>query len=284
MAFECRPHHCPLAAPKAAAAFRQLVWTSLIMLLIAGCARMGHVSLPLAGTERSHVLERYREYLQRGPLCSGIEADIRLRYRSVLKDAGISGVLLAKRPASLKFLGLSPLGQPLLLLSLHDDRFVFVDVQGQKGYTGKLTARKVAELLPVEKLADEGLFVLLTGKPAIPLDEGLVVVSPAREGTGRYLLSWPAGDEHRKQVVFDGAAGQVEAFRLLDAAGQMLLEIGYSHEREERCGVPNSLSISGSEVRGSVECAFEQVFRADSLPASDFELAVPESFTMEEVR
>lgn len=256
-----------------------------ILFFVAGCARFGLGPVPLAEDEKDLVLSRYREHLQQLPLCPGIEADVNLQYRSLLKDVRISGVLLAKYPASLKFLGLSPLGQPLLLLSLHDGRFTFVDVHNKEGFTGSITASKATELLPVGKLVDEGLYALLTGGPGNSGDDPLVVGRLNNGGKGSYLLTWSGiGDDHRKQVVFDLITGEVEAFRLLDPAGKISLEIRYSQQREERCGVPAVVSISGNAVRGTLECAFEKVFAADSLSESDFQLAAPEGFTMEEVR
>ncbi|MEJ2689338.1 MAG: hypothetical protein P8130_05190, partial [Deltaproteobacteria bacterium] len=205
-----------------------------VLFLAAGCARLMPGPPPLTGDERALVLSRYREYIQRSPLCAGIEADVNLQYQSILKDARIPGVLLAKSPASLKVMGLSPLGQPLLLFTLHDDRFTFIDVHGQKGYSGNIKAQKVADLLPLEKLAETGLYALLTGAPAIPIEDRLEVSRLPMEGEGLYLLSWPQGELHRQEV-FNLTAGQVEAFRLLDAANHVLLEIRYNSKREGKC-------------------------------------------------
>lgn len=263
--------------------YRQLPQFFLVLFLAAGCARIAPGLVPLAEDERAQVLSRYSEYLNHLPHCAGIEADVRLRYQSIFKDASLPGVLLAKAPADIKVMGLGPLGQPLLIFSLHDGRFTLIDVQGQKGYFGRITASKVANLLPLDKLAASGLYALLTGAPAIPMKANLAVSRLPEQEQGRYLLTWPADQPH-KQIVFNLTTGRVEAFRLLDAADRILLEIRYSPKGEERCGVPAAINISGSMVRGTVECTFERVFSADSLATSEFALSVPEGFSMEEVR
>ncbi len=256
----------------------------LILFFAAGCARLMPRPIPLAEDERALVLSRYREYLQPLPLCSGIEADVNLQYQSILKDARIPGVLLAKSPASLKVMGLSPLGQPLLLFSLHNGRFTLIDVHGQKGFTGSISASKVKSLLPLEKLTETGLYALLTGGPAIPVEDQLVVSRLPEEGQGRYLLSWTGG---RTAASRWSSISTPARWRPSDC---LMPPVGFSWrsatvlKREERCGVPAALNISGSKVRGTVECSFEKVFPADSLAASEFALSVPEGFTMEEVR
>lgn len=261
--------------------FKRLFSFFLILFFAVGCARLAPGPVPLVGDERALVLSRYQEYLQHLPSCSGIEADVGLQYQSILNDVRIPGVLLAAPPANLKVMGLGPLGQPQLLLSLHDGRFTLIDVQGQKGFTGSIKASRVEEMLPLENLVKIGLYGLLTGAPAVPLGDH-VVVSHADEEEGSYSLTWPA-EVNGPQVVFNPTRSRVEAFRLLDAKRRILLEIRYSPEREKRCGVPEAINISGSKVRGTVACSFEKVFPADSLPAGEFALAVPKDFTVEEV-
>ncbi|MEJ2690307.1 MAG: hypothetical protein P8130_10240, partial [Deltaproteobacteria bacterium] len=87
-----------------------------------------------------------------------------------------------------------------------------------------------------------------------------------------------------RQEVFNLTAGQVEAFRLLDASNHVLLEIRYNSKREGKCKVPAAITISGSKVRGTVECTFERVFPADSLAEKEFTISVPDGFKMEEIR
>lgn len=263
--------------------FGQLLRCLPVLLLAAGCARLAPRPVPLAAGERAQVLSGYRAYLHHVPLCPGVEADVQLQYQSLFKDARIPGVLAAKAPASIKVMGLNPLGQPMLVFSVHGGRFTLIDVQGQKGYSGRITAGRVAKLLPLEDLAKAGLYDLLTGAPALPIESGLAVSRLRGVKRGFYLLTWPEAWP-RKQIVFNLGAGRVEAFRLLDAADRILLEIHYSSRREGRCGVPAAIDISGSKVRGSVECTFERVFPADSLAAGTFALTVPEGFSMEKVR
>lgn len=266
-----------------AAAIRQLIFFSLIFLYAGGCARIVPGPTPLVGDERALVLSRYEKYLQRSSLCTGIEADVSLQYKSIFKDARIPGMLLAKSPASLKIMGLGPLDQPLLLFSLHDARFTLIDVQRQKAFAGSIRANKVAELLPLEQLVGVGLYALLIGRPAIPVEASVVVRRLSKGEQGRYLLTWPGKGRHM-QVVFNVASGQPEAFRLLDAPDRVSLEILYSQQREQRCGVPATVRISGSKVRGTVECSFEKIFPADSLAAKEFKLSVPDGFKVEEIR
>jgi len=110
--------------------------------------------------------------------------DLRALAEATLKKGGerqrLSGVLLARAPASVRFEALSPFGQPFLLVTMHDDRITAYNATTNEARVGPATVETAAELLslPVEP---EDLVALLSGRVAPPKDLRVAEILPPDE-------------------------------------------------------------------------------------------------------
>jgi outer membrane lipoprotein-sorting protein len=103
----------------------------------------------------------------------------------------LSGALLARAPASVRFEALSPFGQPFLLVTMHDGRIIAYNAATNEATVGPANVETAADLLslPVEP---EDLVALLSGRAAPPKDLRVAeILAPDRLGpsiklVGRY--------------------------------------------------------------------------------------------------
>jgi len=81
----------------------------------------------------------------------------------------VRGVILAKAPASVRFEALSPMGSPLLVVTIHDGQIASYDATTDEVSTGPATAETAARLLNLP-FEPEDLVGILAGRPAPPRD------------------------------------------------------------------------------------------------------------------
>jgi len=77
----------------------------------------------------------------------------------------LSGVLLARAPASVRFEALSPFGQPFLLVTMHDGRITAYNATTNEARVGPATVETAADLLSLPVEPDD-LVALLSGRAA----------------------------------------------------------------------------------------------------------------------
>jgi outer membrane lipoprotein-sorting protein len=142
----------------------------------------------------------------------------------------VRGVILAKAPASVRFEALSPLGSPLLVVTIHDGQITAYDATTDEVTTGPATAESAARLLNLP-FEPEDLVGILAGRPVPPRDlREAELVPPDADGpsislvgavnTQRVWLDMATGLV-RKLQISGGRADAVIVFRR-DAGGTMM--------------------------------------------------------------
>jgi outer membrane lipoprotein-sorting protein len=101
----------------------------------------------------------------------------------------VRGIILAKAPASVRFEALSPLGQPLLIATIHDGRITAYDLTTNEATTGPATAETAARLLSLP-FEPEDLVGVLAGRPVPPRDlREAEILAPDADGPSLNLVS-----------------------------------------------------------------------------------------------
>jgi outer membrane lipoprotein-sorting protein len=158
---------------------RPLSSVLLAALVAAGCAiapPLPRTSIPPQGRRAVELLtQRWREFSDLRTL-----ADVSVQRAS--ERHRVRGVILAKAPASVRFEALSPMGQPLLVATIHDGRITAYDATTEEATVGPATAEAAARLLNLPFEAED-LVGILAGRPVPPRDLREAEVLPA-DGDG----------------------------------------------------------------------------------------------------
>ena len=175
-------------------------------MLVTGCATFASVPRQPISAEARLALalleERWHEFsdlrtlaeisIQRGP-----------------ERQQLRGVVLARAPASVRFEALSPLGQPLLLATIHDGRLTAYDTTTNEAYVGRATDDAAGRLLGLPFEPDD-LVAMLSGHAVPPKDLRAAELRPP-DTLGPSLELTGTSDRRRVWLDLDtGVVRQVE--------------------------------------------------------------------------
>jgi outer membrane lipoprotein-sorting protein len=172
------------------------------VLLVAGCAIAPPPPRASIGDDARRAVElltaRWREFQDLRAL-----ADVTAKKGS--ERQRLSGVLLARAPGSVRFEALSPFGQPFLLATVHDGRFVIYNAATNEASVAPATVETAADLLSLPVEPDD-LVALLSGRTVPPKDlRTAELVAPDELGPSIDM----AGRYHRQRVWMDFTTGAV---------------------------------------------------------------------------
>jgi len=197
---------------------RRLRSSLLALIVLAGCATLPPAPRQPITAEARAVIERlearWREFSSLRTL-----ADLSIRQGTSRQQA--RGVLLVKAPGSVRFEALSPLGQPLLLATVHEGRLTAYDATTNEGYVGPATAATTARFLHLPFEPDD-LVGLLAGRPVLPADiRSAELKAPDEIGPSIEMH----GTNNRRRIWFDPTTTAVKQFEL--AGGRAEARVRY---------------------------------------------------------
>jgi outer membrane lipoprotein-sorting protein len=249
---------------------RRLLGSAL--LLLAACARiLPPPHQPITEEARAALAlltARWHEFSDLRTL-----AEVRLT-RGRQRQA-LSGVLLARAPASVRFEALSPLGQPLLLFVMDGGQLTEYNAATNEAVVGPATADTAARWLGLAFDPDD-LVSALAGRPAPPKDLRVADLMPPDEHGPSLAM---VGADHRERVWMDLATGVVSQVEI--SGGRYEVRIAYRRSDDG--------TLTGFELNaagGSLDAAVryrQPVFNAGIDP-NLFHLSLPESAKIERLR
>ena len=262
---------------------------AIFLLLSGGCATLP-ATRPLAELQQQQAEALFREAMARQqdcPCC--LDAQVRLSVKSLVQNGTISGFLQAKEPSFLKFIGLNPLGQPLLFLTTDGTFFRYVAVPEAKGYEGLVTAAAFKKYAPQGFDPEHG-FYWLAGRLA---PEKLRIFSVAQdpEGQGIWLeLAYAAdvfeGKALRRHVLFDPAQQVIRRHLVADPDGQIMVDVRYddytkaSEGGSDNCQMPGVIRIHANHNGALMEITLGDWLPDASFSAGDFRVDLPPGFAL----
>ena len=242
---------------------------ALALLLVAGCATVP--SREPIGEDAQRALtrlaERSSEFTDLRTL-----ADIDLKQGEERQH--LRGVLLVKAPASVRFEALSPLGQPLLLVTVHDGRLTAYDAGKNEASTGPANAETIAKALGLP-LEPGDLVAVLAGRAVPPNDLRRAELVPADNAGPSLRL---VGARARERVWLDLETGSV---RQLEISGKFDVLIKY---RRAATGALAGFDLDAarSYVTGSI--AYQNPVENGGIDQERFELTIPKGAKIQTIR
>jgi len=190
-----------------------------LLLLAGGCATVPAAQPVGADARRALALldRRWQEF-----------SDLRTLAEIALERGGerqrITGVLLVRHPDSVRFEALSPFGQPVRLVTVHDGRLTAYDVARNEALVGPANAGTIERVLGLPLDAAD-LVAVLAGRVAPPRDLRVAELLPADAVGPSLQLVTPT---QRQRVWLDPATGVVHRVEL--DGGRLPVRITYLFE------------------------------------------------------
>jgi hypothetical protein len=186
---------------------RRRLSSAALLILLAGCATALPAPRQPITPDARQVIERLEARWRESSSFRAL-ADVSIRRGGERHQ--LRGAFLAKAPASVRFEALSPMGQPLLLATVHDGRLTAYDATTNEGYVGPATAAVTARFLSLPFEPDD-LVGMLVGRPVPPLDVRAAELLPADDLGPSIELH---GTHNRRRIWVDPATGVVRKFEL----------------------------------------------------------------------
>jgi len=261
--------------------FLQFVVASLLCCLT-GCAG---ISPEPAVTEiqSRQVLAAWAELADADHDCPSVfDARVSVSLKSLWHSGTITGYLQAIPPSYMKFVGVNPFGQPVLLLATDGDSFEYVPVVERKVFRGKVGGRAFARYIPQEAVPVDGFFSLLTGKTPFRQQE-VLAISGDDQGRGYWLT---LGDDGQpvSRVLFNPADGLLYGHIILDGAGDEIMGVIYSDYMAGECPLPSFIKISSGASAAAMEIRVAEMVSGTMFMADDFYFTLPADFDRMEIK
>ncbi len=253
-----------------------------LLCILAGCASLPR-TVDLAGAKRAEVVAAFAQLQARQSQCHCcIDVAASVTLTGLLHSGTVSGYLQAMSPAFLRFVGLNPLGQPLLILVSDGNRFRYLAVAQGKSYGGKVAAETFVKYAPAGFRPHES-FYWLSGR----LPVGPVVVEEVGRAldTGGYWLTVRVGSE-RRRLLFDPSLGVIRRHQVLDDDGDDVFDTMYEDYRavgKDDCLLPGRITVTTRQHRGTLVITLSDWLDDADLAAKDFSFSLPPGFELVEV-
>jgi outer membrane lipoprotein-sorting protein len=251
---------------------RKRLSSAALLILLAGCATMLPAPRQPISPEARQVIERlearWREFSSFRTL-----ADVAIRRGSERHQ--VRGAFLAKAPASVRFEALSPMGQPLLLATVHDGRLTAFDATTNEGYAGPATSAVTARFLSLPFEPDD-LVGMLVGRPVPPLDVRTAELLPPDEHGASIEMH---GTNNRRRIWLDPATGVVRKFELTGGRAEVTVLYVRSGAGEiAGFDLAASLNVVSAVVR------YQNPAFGEQLAGDAFSLTLPKGAKIQEIR
>jgi outer membrane lipoprotein-sorting protein len=237
-----------------------------------GCATLPPAPREPITAEAREVIERlearWREFRSLRTL-----ADLTLRQGGSRQQA--RGVLLLMAPGSVRFEALSPMGQPLLLATVHRGRLTAYDATTNEGYVGPATAAMSARFLHLPFEPDD-LVGMLAGRPIPPADVRAAQVMPP-DAVGPSIEMY--GATNRRRIWYDPGSGAVRQFEL--AGGRAEARVRYVPATNGEIG---GFDLSASLNTVSAMVRYQNPVLGVSLEPDQFVFTIPKGAKTQEIR
>ncbi len=266
-----------------------LLFVVCLLSSLSACATLPP-SRSVPDIDQNRVAREFRATVERQADCSCcLDAQVRVKVKSWLQNGTLDGFLQAKEPSFFKFVGLTPLGQPLLILTSDGTSFRYIVVPEKKGYEGSVDAEKFIKNAPKGFRADQA-FSLFSGRMPQKAFEILDVRRDA-EGIGYWLELAFARENVRHHVQYLEDAFLIRRHIILGDTGDMVIDLLYQEYQpvsgniEQDCRLPGRLTIRSKKHNGaSMEAVFSDWLSDANFTAADFEVKLPPGFIREVIK
>ncbi|MDA3786328.1 MAG: hypothetical protein PF568_05520 [Deltaproteobacteria bacterium] len=240
-------------------------------LLLAGCAGLP-TFYGISGVEEREVRRRFQDMVASQAQCQCcLDGAAHVTVKNLFSSGFISGYLQAMSPSYLKFVGVNPLGQPLLIFTTNGRRFQYVAIEEGTVYQGEVDSATFRKYTPDG--FNPGLsYYWLTGR----LQPGPVeLTGVSRDEQGGYWVDLLMASGSRALVLFEPETLQIRRHIVLNSDGKRVLNILYDQYGPEECAVPRHIKVTSLAMDSVLEIRLDDLLEDVSFSRGDLELSPP---------
>lgn len=248
-----------------------------LFLALAGCAYRP-ARLPLAESEATGAREAFRRMVSGQALCArAVDAEVTVTVATPWQSGSMVGYLQLMAPGYLKFVGVNPLGQPLLITGTDGESCRHVLPAERKIYEGPLSAEAVRRFLPAGFDPARSYYWLI-GRLR-PGQVRIREVAGDPDGAGLWVEFSYEGEARRELALFDPLRLLLRRHLLLDGQGEVAFEVEYDSYSGGECPLPGLVTIRGDRRYGHLLLRLGNWLPGEALTGDDFKITVPADFT-----
>ena len=252
---------------------RRLLSSALLILSLAGgCV----TALPPPRETMSEEARRAVTLLEaRGQEFSDLRALADVLLERGGRKQQVTGALLLKAPASIRFEALSPFGQPLLIATIHDGQLIVYNAASNSATVGPATPDTAGRLFSLAVAPDE-LVGLLAGRAVPPKDLRVATILPADEhGPSLEMI----GAHHSQRVWMDFATGVVR--RLQITGGRIDALLIYQRAGD---GTLTGFTLAAAQGNVTGTVRYRDLVMNAGIAPERFQLTIPAGAPIERLR
>jgi len=236
------------------------------------------LGVTLTGSEAETARGAFLRLADRHSACSCcLDAEVAVTWQALLESGGIEGYLQVMAPSSLKFVGINPLGQPVIIFATDGRSFTYIPVLEGRAFLGSVEARAFAERAP-SGLEATDLFFLLTGRIG-PDRPRVREVARQTDGDGYWISFSMAGEAAVRHALLDPQESVLREYIIENKKGKPAVAARYGRYLPTGdCPAPSEVILSFPGQKGEITIRMNDVATDVTLFADDFQVAVPAAF------
>ncbi|HSH12732.1 MAG TPA: hypothetical protein VLA15_03250 [Desulfurivibrionaceae bacterium] len=232
----------------------------------------------MAESEEAGAREAFRLMAGGQAACArAVDAEVTMTIATPWQSGSMAGYLQLMAPGYLKFVGVNPLGQPLLITGTDGETGSYVVPAERKIYQGPLSAEAVLRYLPTG-LDPTRSYYWLIGRLR-PGQLSIMEVAGDLDRAGLWVEFRYEGEVRRELALFDPLRLLLRRHLLLDEQGEVAFEVEYDSYSTGECPLPGLVTIRGDRRYGHLLLRLDNWLPAETLTGDDFKITVPSDFT-----
>jgi len=247
-----------------------------LALLAGGCASLPR-QIPLAPDADTRARAAFRQLAAAQKACGRwADAEALVTFDSIWRSGSMSGYLQLLAPGFLRFVGINPLGQPLLILATDGRRFSSILPSEMRAYEGPVTTSTFQRYVQAGVAPEAGYYWMI-GRLR-PGEVTLLSVAGA-SGSSDVWVKFSYDDGAGPEMVrFDPVRLTIVSHRLLDDRDRVALEVDYDDYTAPPCGLPGLVTIRGGSRKGTLALHLRDWRTTEPLTPQDFTVNIPTGF------
>jgi outer membrane lipoprotein-sorting protein len=251
---------------------RKLLSSALVVFVLTGCT----IAPPPSRTPVSEDARRAIDLLvARWHELSDLRALTEITMKKGSEQQRLTGVLLAKTPASMRFEAISPFGQPFLLVTINDGQLVAYNAANNEVTTGPATVETAAQMLSLPFEPDD-LVAILSGRVVPPKDLRVAeIFAPDADGPSINLI----GRYHQQRIWMDFSTGVVHRVNLVGGRTEALINFLRAED-----GALTGLDVSAGQGYVTAKIRYRSIALNGGVDPERFVLTPPKDAKTHSIR